>query len=152
MNRLLLLTLIITAAAVGMPRLGLAADRDDQKLAKEFNVKESRIDSLRRQKLGYGEIRHVLSIAEQMPGGIDNDNIKRIMDMRQGAEHKEGWGHIAQELGVKLHNEGNEHAENHNHGQKETHGNKHLENSDMPGHSSSHELGAGGGGMGHKGK
>ena len=161
MNRLLRLTLIIVAATLGTSSLSLAVDTDDQKivtivdkdadrfpkdnekqdlkLAKEFNVKEIRIDSLRKQGLGYGEIRHVLTITKQMPGGINNANVKKVMGMRQGGEHKEGWGRIAQDLGVKLHNENNEH----------------LENRNMPHESTkpSHSVGASmGGGMGHKGK
>ena len=172
----LLLTLIIVAAAMGTPRLVLAldADRDqdhqaitpsekddggspknnekqEQKLAKEFNVDESLIRRLREQNLGYGEIRHVLTIAHQMPGGINAENTKKIMDMRQGGEHKEGWGRIAQDLDVKLN------SKNEKNGNTEIHKSEHAESHGMSNTSAgmSHSTGSsmkGGMGHGHKGK
>ena len=176
MNRLLLLTLIIVTSTLGSTRLALADDIDqdhktttmpdkpdkdedrfpkdnekqDQKLAKEFNVSESLIDSLRKQKLGYGEIRHVLTIAEQMPGGINDANTKKIMDMRQGGAHKEGWGRIAQELGAKLNpkNKENEHAENHENKNAENHENAGEKNHDWSRGSAGMPHGMGDG-MGH---
>ena len=181
MNRFLL-TLIIVAAALGTSRLALAVDTDqdhkttapsdkdedmsskdnekqDQKLAKEFNVNENLIDNLRKQKLGYGEIRHVLTIANQMPGGINDENTKKIMDMRQGGEHKEGWGRIAQDLGVKLNtkNEENERVEIPKNKNAGTHENAHAEKHGVSnesaagaGMSQSQHMNSGmGGGMGH---
>ena len=126
-------------------------EKQDQKLAKEFNVNESLINDLRKQKLGYGEIRHVLTIANQMPGGINSANTKEIIEMRQGDENKEGWGHIAQKVGVKLNpqNEKNERVENHENA--ETHANEHTEKHGMSNESAgmSHRMDSG---MGHGGK
>lgn len=79
------------------------AKKVEERLEKEFNVSDARVDSLRQQGLGYGEIRHVFSLAKQMPGGINDQNVKKIMDLRQGdGKHKEGWGKIARDLGLKL--------------------------------------------------
>jgi hypothetical protein len=82
--------------------------RDDQghqqvvrELEQEFSVSESQVTSLRDRKLGYGEIAVVFSLAKKMPGGITDDNVSRIMTMRQGPPTM-GWGRIAQELGSKL--------------------------------------------------
>jgi hypothetical protein len=71
-----------------------------QRLTQEFGVEEARITSLREKNLGYGEIHHALSLARQMPGGITDDNVNSIMQMRQ--DQHMGWGKIAQELGTKL--------------------------------------------------
>ncbi|HLD88197.1 MAG TPA: hypothetical protein VI955_02605 [Candidatus Omnitrophota bacterium] len=80
------------------------AMRVEQRLEKRFNVTDARIDSLREQGLGYGEISTTLSLASRMPGGINDENVGKIMDLRQGeGGHKEGWGNIARDLGLKLH-------------------------------------------------
>ncbi len=72
-----------------------------QRLEKEFKVDDARINDLRGQKLGYGEISIVLAMAQKMPGGITDANIKTIMSMREGTP-KQGWGEIAKKLGIKL--------------------------------------------------
>ena len=72
-----------------------------RKLEQEFSVSESQVTSLRDRKLGFGEIAVVFSLAKKMPGGITDDNVNRIMTMRQGTPTM-GWGRIAQELGTKL--------------------------------------------------
>ena len=72
-----------------------------QRLEKEFNVDDTRIKSLRDQKLGYGEIAIVLTMAEKLPGGITDATVNKIMSMRQGPP-VEGWGKIAMKLGFKL--------------------------------------------------
>lgn len=72
------------------------------RLKNEFNVEESQINNLRsKEKLGYGEIGIALSLAQQMPGGITNENIQKVMDLRQG-ERKTGWGNVAKELNLNL--------------------------------------------------
>jgi hypothetical protein len=71
------------------------------KIKKEFDVDEALISDLRAQKLGYGEITIALSLAERLPGGINDENIEKILSMRQG-QPVEGWGNIARELGLKL--------------------------------------------------
>jgi hypothetical protein len=71
-----------------------------QRLMQEFGVEEARITGLREQNLGYGEIHHALTLARQMPGGITDENVNTIMQMRQ--EQHMGWGQISQELGWKL--------------------------------------------------
>lgn len=72
-----------------------------QRLEKEFNVDSARINGLRGQKLGYGEIAIVLAMAERLPGGITDATVNKIMSMRQGPP-VEGWGKIAMKLGFKL--------------------------------------------------
>ena len=79
------------------------AQRVEKKLEEKFNVSDARVDELRKQNLGYGEIGTVLSLANQMPGGINDENVKKIMDLRQGQSgHKQGWGKIAKNLNLKL--------------------------------------------------
>ena len=53
-----------------------------QRLEDQFQVEQPRIDGLRDKKLGYGEIGITFSLAQQMPGGINDANIQKIMDLR----------------------------------------------------------------------
>jgi hypothetical protein len=71
------------------------------KIANEFNVDEAVIADLRAQKLGYGEISIALSLAERMPGGITDENIASVLDIRQGPPVT-GWGNVAKELNLSL--------------------------------------------------
>jgi len=71
-----------------------------ERLATAFHVEASQVEDLREQGLGYGEIHHVFALANQMPGGITQENVDAIMEMRQG--EKMGWGHIAHEVGTTL--------------------------------------------------
>lgn len=88
------------------------ATKVEERLKEEFNVSDTRIESLRKQKLGYGEIRRVLSMVKQMPGGINDENVDKIMGLRQGeGKHKEGWGNIARDLGLKKKEGKKEHRE-----------------------------------------
>lgn len=72
------------------------------RLKNEFHVQESQINDLRdKEMLGYGEVGIALSLARQMPGGITDANIQKVMDLRQG-ERKTGWGNVAKELNLNL--------------------------------------------------
>jgi hypothetical protein len=71
-----------------------------QRLEKEFGVTDTQIQALRDQKLGYGEIAIVFSLAQKL-GGITDANISKIMTLREGPPVM-GWGEIAKKLGFKL--------------------------------------------------
>mgnify|MGYP001115211342 CR=1 FL=1 len=71
------------------------------RLAKDFPVAPERIAALRNQGLGYGEIAAALSCAQSLPGGATNENVDRILTLRQGTPPL-GWGAVAQNLGIKL--------------------------------------------------
>ena len=71
------------------------------RLETTFGVDEARIDGLRSQNLGYGEIAIVLALAQKMTGGITDANIQTIMTMRTGTPPL-GWGEIAHKLDEKL--------------------------------------------------
>lgn len=71
------------------------------RIRKEFDVDEATVNSLRDKKLGYGEISIALSLAERMPGGITEENLDKIISMRQGPP-VEGWGNIAKDLKLDL--------------------------------------------------
>lgn len=71
------------------------------RIEKEFGVDEARVKSLRDKGLGYGEVAISLSLAKTLPGGITDENVDKVLAMRQGPP-KEGWGNIARKLGVKL--------------------------------------------------
>lgn len=90
-----------SAASIDKDSSGAGEKVVVERLEKEFKVDDARIKSLRDKKLGYGEIAIALSLAEKMPGGITDENVNKIMAMRQGPP-VEGWGKIAQDLGTKL--------------------------------------------------
>jgi len=73
----------------------------EARLKSEFKVDDARLQGLRDQKLGYGEMSIALSLAEKMPGGITDANVNAIMAQRQGPPVM-GWGEIARKQGVKL--------------------------------------------------
>jgi len=73
----------------------------ESRLKSEFKVDEARIQGLRDQKLGYGEISIALALAQKMPGGITDANVNAIMSQRQGPPVM-GWGQIAKKQGVTL--------------------------------------------------
>jgi hypothetical protein len=67
----------------------------------EYGVNDARIQSLRDKKMGYGEISIALGLAQGLPGGITDENVQKIMVLRQGPPVA-GWGKIAKDLGLKL--------------------------------------------------
>lgn len=72
-----------------------------EKMKTEFKVDDARVQGLRDQKLGYGEISIALGLAQELPGGITDANVERVMAMRQGPPVT-GWGNVAKQLGLKL--------------------------------------------------
>ncbi len=71
------------------------------RLETEFGVTDSQIQSLRDQKLGYGEIAIVFSLAQKLPGGITDANISQVMTLREGPPTL-GWGEVAKKLDLNL--------------------------------------------------
>jgi hypothetical protein len=78
-----------------------APNHEQAAIASEFKVDDARVQGLRDQKLGYGEISKVLALAEKMPGGITDENVKAVVAMRQGPP-VQGWGQIAKKQGVTM--------------------------------------------------
>jgi len=76
------------------------AARVTNRLAEKFHVETQVITDLRDQHLGFGEIDHALTLANQLPGGATQENINQIMTMRQ--DQHLGWGQIAHEVGTTL--------------------------------------------------
>lgn len=74
-----------------------------EKIKTEYGVDDARILGLRAQKMGYGEISIALGLAQGLPGGITDENVQKIMALRQGPPVM-GWGKIAKDLGLKLGN------------------------------------------------
>lgn len=81
-----------------------AASQDKaQSLKDKYKVSDDTINNLRDKKLGYGEVDTVLGLASQMPDGITDRNIQKVIELRQGdGSHKMGWGNVAKELGLKM--------------------------------------------------
>lgn len=72
-----------------------------QKLAEQHQVDEQKIKDLRSQNMGYGEVGIALSLAGQLPGGVNDENIQKVSDLRS-ADPSKGWGDVANELNVNL--------------------------------------------------
>lgn len=72
-----------------------------EKIKAEYNVDDARIQALRDQKMGYGEISIALGLAQGLPGGITDANVQKIVSLRQGPPVM-GWGRISKDLGLKL--------------------------------------------------
>jgi len=73
----------------------------EQKIKDQFNVEDSTIQNLREKGLGYGEITTALSLAERLEGGLNEENIQKISNMRIGND-KKGWGEIAKQFDVTV--------------------------------------------------
>lgn len=71
------------------------------RIEKEFDVDEATVKALRDKKLGYGEIAIALSLAERLPGGVTDENIDKVISMRQGPP-VQGWGNVARDLDLSL--------------------------------------------------
>lgn len=64
------------------------------KLAAEFGVTTEEVTSLRAKGLGWGEVRHALSLSQKTG--------KPVADIMKMRESGMGWGEIAHKEGVKL--------------------------------------------------
>lgn len=71
------------------------------RIVSEFGVDEALVEDLRAKKLGYGEITLALSLAERLPGGITDENLDKVLDLRQGPP-VQGWGNVAKSLELSL--------------------------------------------------
>ena len=77
------------------------AQRVADRIKADFAVDDARVQALRDRKLGYGEISIALGLAQELPGGITDANVDKVMALRQGPPVM-GWGRIAKDLGLKL--------------------------------------------------
>lgn len=82
------------------PSTPAGVQRVTQRLAETFHVAPEIVTQLREQQMGFGEIDHALTLANQLPGGATQENIDQIMAMRRGQGM--GWGRIAHELDTTL--------------------------------------------------
>ncbi len=69
------------------------------KLSKTFNLTSDQIKTLRDKNLKYGEIAAIYAFADKMAGGITDDNVNKVMTMRQS---NKAWSDIAKSFDVKL--------------------------------------------------
>jgi len=70
------------------------------KLMSEFKVDGPRVQGLREQGLGYGEVAVALTLAQGLPGGITDVNVHNVTRLRLGPPAL-GWGKVSKELGLK---------------------------------------------------
>lgn len=70
-------------------------------LVREYNVTGGQIANLRGQGLGFGDINIVLGLAQQMKGGVNDQNIQTVVSTRQ-SQPGMGWGNIAKSLNLDL--------------------------------------------------
>jgi len=94
----------LSAAVASLDKTGSQPEGQQaiiSRLETRFNVDQARIDGLRSQNFGFGEIATILALAEKMQGGINDANVQTILTMRNGPPVV-GWGQVAQKLGEKL--------------------------------------------------
>lgn len=94
-----------------MERVSAQTDKDaegaegqkavESRLESEYKVDDARIQGLRDQKMGYGEISIALALAEKRTGGITDANVAAVMAERNGPP-KMGWGQIAKKQGTTI--------------------------------------------------
>lgn len=72
-----------------------------KRIVVDLQTTEPQVRALRDNKLGYGEIAVVLSLAQAMPGGTTDANIQKVLALHQGPPAL-GWGQVAKQLGTKL--------------------------------------------------
>ena len=77
------------------------AQRVHDRIKAEFGVDDARVQALRDKNMGYGGISIALGLAQELPGGITDANVDKVMALRQGPPVM-GWGRLAKELGLKL--------------------------------------------------
>ena len=73
----------------------------EEYLKSQFSVKDEQLKTLRDKDLGYGEIGIIFAFSSQMPEGVNNDNVKKVLKYRRD-ETKHGWGHVARSLKLSL--------------------------------------------------
>ncbi len=84
--------------------LGRSADGEkslSQSLESRFRPEPGQIAELRKQRLGYGDISVVLTLASRLRGGISSDNIERIVSLWK-SPRAGNWGKVARSLGVRV--------------------------------------------------
>ena len=77
----------------------------------EFKVSNARVQALRERKLGYGEIAIVLSLTKNMPGGVTEENLQKVLSMRQGPPVA-GWSRVRPTTGGQTRGDGEPDQEN----------------------------------------
>lgn len=71
------------------------------KIKTQFGVDDARVQAMRDSGLNNGEIQITLALAQSMPGGINDENVRKLTALRQGPP-KAGWGKITRDLGLKV--------------------------------------------------
>ncbi len=69
------------------------------RITKEFKLKEDQIQTLRGKNMGLGEIAAVYAFADKMKGGVTEENVNKVVELRQG---NKSWDQVAKSLDVKL--------------------------------------------------
>lgn len=71
------------------------------RLARDFRITAGQLEALREKGLSYSEITVALTCARSLPGGANEENLGRVLALRQGPPPLE-WAAVARKLGVKL--------------------------------------------------
>ncbi len=60
------------------------------------------IDVVRDQEVEYGEMFTVFAMAERMPGGVNEDNVTKVIDIQKGRLTQKSWQEVAGVVGVEM--------------------------------------------------
>lgn len=77
------------------------AEKVRKRLAERYEVPIEDIEALRAKKMGYGEINLLYALAKNMEGGVTQENIDKILELRSG-DQKMGWGQVAKKLDLNV--------------------------------------------------
>ena len=66
-----------------------------------FKTDTGRVDALRRQRMGPGDIAAAFAVSSRLAGGITDANLQRIVRQWK-TRHSSGWADIAKNFGVRL--------------------------------------------------
>jgi hypothetical protein len=73
----------------------------ERSMASAFRTDVKKINELRREKLGTGDIAAVFAVASRLGGGLTDANVKRIVKLWK-EEGVDNWAAVARSLGVRL--------------------------------------------------
>ncbi|MBL8013199.1 MAG: hypothetical protein JNN05_05070 [Candidatus Omnitrophica bacterium] len=67
-----------------------------------FKIDDHIIDVVRDQEVEYGEMFTVFAMAERMPGGVNEDNVTKVIDIQKGRLTQKSWQEVAGVVGVEM--------------------------------------------------
>lgn len=71
-------------------------------LKESFHIDDHMIQIVRDQETDYGDMFTVFAMAERMPGGINEDNVTKVIDIHKGRLSQKSWHDVGAVVGVEM--------------------------------------------------